>query len=118
MRERTACRVQRLVEPVAPRDRQLHVQAEPHAEGESPMITSVTSATMAMTSAVSIWGLALSGGGILLVIGLLVAIELLGSGKKPWHRSLRTALAVAAAPLTLVFAISILTKVSDIVAAG
>jgi hypothetical protein len=88
------------------------------AEKVSAMITSVTSATMTATSAVTGWGVALGAGGILLVIGLLIAMELLGAGTSGWQRSLRSALKVATAPLLVVFAVGIAARVAEILATG
>jgi hypothetical protein len=48
------------------------------------MITSVTSATVAATSAVVGWGVALGAGGALLVVGLLFALELIDATRS--HR--------------------------------
>lgn len=80
------------------------------------MITSITSATVTATSAVSGWGVALGAGGAILVIGLLIAMELLGDQSSAWQRSLRRALRVAMAPLGVVFAVGILVKVIAAVA--
>ncbi len=80
------------------------------------MITSVTSATATATSAVSGWAIALGGGGALLVIGLLIALELLGDSDSPRRRSLSRGLRVAAAPLLFVFVVSIVARAFSIVA--
>ncbi len=74
------------------------------------MITSVTSATVAATSAISGWGIALGAGGAILVIGLLIALELLGTGRTRFDSTLQTALKIAVAPLLIVFAVSVVAK--------
>ena len=74
------------------------------------MITSVTSATIAATSDVAGWGAVLGAGGAILVIGLLVALELLGTGPTQFHAGLRTGLKVAVSPLLIVFAVSVFAK--------
>ncbi len=74
------------------------------------MITSVTSATVVATSAVAGWGVALGAGGALLVIGLLIALELIGTGRTRFHTTLQTALRIAVSPLLIVFAVSIVAK--------
>lgn len=79
------------------------------------MITSVTSATATATSAASGWGVALGAGGALLVIGLLIALEVVGESS-PRRRSLRRGLRVAAAPLLFVFVVSIVARAFSIVA--
>lgn len=81
------------------------------------MITSVTSATIAATSAAAGWAAVLSAGGVLVVIGLLVALELLGTGTTSFHEGLRRALRVTVSPMLVVFAISISVKVLGILAA-
>lgn len=80
------------------------------------MITSVTSATVAATSAAAGWGVALGAGGALLVIGLLVAMELLGATDGPRLRTVRKLLFIATGPLLLVFAVSITAKAMAILA--
>ena len=74
------------------------------------MITSVTSATVAATSAVAGWGIALGVGGAILVIGLLIALELLGTTERPAAVRLRQFLRLTAGPLLVVFAVSVATK--------
>jgi hypothetical protein len=74
------------------------------------MITSVTSATVTATSAVAGWGIALAAGGAILVIGLLIALELLGTTDRPAAIRLRQFLRLTTAPLLVVFAISVGTK--------
>ena len=71
------------------------------------MITSVTSATVAATSAVVGWGVALGAGGALLVIGLLIALELLGPADSPRKRTTQRLLKVTMIPLLFVFAVSV-----------
>jgi hypothetical protein len=80
-------------------------------EGDHRLITSVTSATVAATSAVSGWGIALGAGGAIFVIGLLIALELVGTGKTRFHTTLQTALRIAVSPLLIVFAVSVAAKV-------
>lgn len=80
------------------------------------MITSVTSATATATSAISAWGIALGAGGALLVIGLLIALELVGSSDSPRRRGLRRGLRVAMAPLLFVFVVSIVARAFSVVA--
>lgn len=80
------------------------------------MITSVTSATATAASAASGWGIALGAGGALLVIGLLIALELLGDHDSARWRTLRRGLRVAAAPLLFVFVVSIVARAFSIVA--
>ncbi len=80
------------------------------------MITSVTSATVAATSSVAGWGVALGAGGALLVIGLLVALEMLGATDGPVSRIVARLLRVATGPLLVVFVVSILTKAMTILA--
>jgi hypothetical protein len=74
------------------------------------VITSVTSATVAATSAVAGWGIALGVGGAILVIGLLIALELLGTTERPAAVRLRQFLRLTAGPLLVVFAVSVATK--------
>ena len=74
------------------------------------MITSVTSASVVATSAVAGWGLALGAGGAILVIGLLLALELIGTGSTRFHSTLQTALRIAVSPLLIVFAVSVAAK--------
>jgi hypothetical protein len=74
------------------------------------LITSVTSATVAATAAISEWGVALGAGGAILVIGLLIALELIGTGRTRFHTTLQTALKIAVSPLLIVFAVSVLAK--------
>lgn len=71
------------------------------------MITSVTSATATATSAVAGWGIALGAGGAILVIGLLIALELLGPPDSPRKRTLQQLLRISTVPLLLVFAVSV-----------
>jgi len=80
------------------------------------LISSVTSATVTATSAVAGWGLALGAGGALLVIGLLIALELVGPGDRPWQRALQRGLRVSVAPLLVVFTVSIVAKALTILA--
>lgn len=82
------------------------------------MITSVTSATVAATSAAAGWGIALGAGGALLVVGLLIALELIGSGERnAFQSSLHRALRIAASPLLMVFAVSVVAKAISVLAA-
>ena len=81
------------------------------------LITSVTSATIAATSDVAGWAAVLSVGGALLVIGLLIALELLGTGPTRFHAGLRTALKIAVSPLFIVFAVSVAAKAFTALAA-
>jgi len=81
------------------------------------MITSVTSATVTATSAVAGWGIALGAGGAMLVIGLLIALDLLGDGERPWQQALRRSLRITAAPLVTVFAVGVAAKALEILAA-
>jgi hypothetical protein len=74
------------------------------------MISSVTSATVTATSTVAGWGVVLGAAGAILVIGLLIAIELLGATHAPWQRSLQRVLRVSTSPLLFVFAISVSVK--------
>ena len=74
------------------------------------MITSVTSATAAATSVVASWGLTLAVGGALLVIGMLIALDVLGDAQTGWRAGLRRAIRIATAPLIFVFALSIVAK--------
>lgn len=80
------------------------------------VITSVTSATVVATSAVAGWGVALGAGGALLVIGLLVALEMLGATDGPVGQVVARLLRVATGPLLVVFAVSIVTKAVTILA--
>lgn len=80
------------------------------------MITSVTSATVVATSAVAGWGVALGAGGAILVIGLLIALELLGATKGPAGLTVQRLLRVATGPLLVVFVVSIATKTLTILA--
>ncbi len=77
--------------------------------GEPKLITSVTSATIA-ASAMASWGVALGAGGVVLVLGFLVAIELIGGAETVWWAGLRDALKVCIPPLVFVFAISVIAK--------
>jgi hypothetical protein len=77
------------------------------------MITSVTSATV---TAIATWGVALGAGGAIFVIGLLIALELLGTSDRPRARAVQQMLRVATGPLLLVFAVSIVTKALTILA--
>jgi len=45
-----------------------------------------------------------------LVIGMLIAIELLGVTERPWQRSLKRLLRVSTAPLVFVFVVSLAAK--------
>jgi hypothetical protein len=74
------------------------------------LITSVTSASDVATSAVAGWGVALGAGGAILVIGLLIALELIGTGSTRFHWTLQTALRIAVSPLLIVFAVSVAAK--------
>jgi hypothetical protein len=74
------------------------------------MITSVTSATVAATSAAAGFGVALGAGGALFVIGLLVALELIGPAKHGWQSALQRGLRIATGPLAVVFVVSIAAK--------
>jgi hypothetical protein len=74
------------------------------------MITSVTSSTIASTSAAAGWVAVLSAGGALLVIGLLIALELLGATDRPGGMLLQRSLRVTTVPLVVVFAVSIAVK--------
>jgi hypothetical protein len=74
------------------------------------LITSVTTASVAATSGVAGWGIALGAGGAVFVIGLLIALELMGPGRDRFHSTLRSALRIAMAPLMIVFVVSIVTK--------
>ncbi len=80
------------------------------------MITSITSATVAATSAIAGWGVALGAGGAVLVIGLLIALELLGTGRSRFQSTLRTALRIAVSPLLIVFAVSVAAKAMAVLA--
>jgi hypothetical protein len=80
------------------------------------VITSVTSATIAATSAVSGWGVMLGAGGAILVIGLLIALELLGATNHPRGALLQRLLRVTTAPLVTVFGISVAVKALTILA--
>jgi hypothetical protein len=71
--------------------------------------TSITSATIAASS-IAGWGVVLGAGGAVLVIGLLIALELLGASDRPRGMLLQRLLRVATVPLVTVFAVSILTK--------
>lgn len=82
------------------------------------MITSVTSATVTATSAVAGWGIALAAGGAILVIGLLIALELLGTTDRPAAIRLRQFLRLTTTPLLVVFAVSVATKAFVILAAS
>ena len=74
------------------------------------MITTVTTASIAATSAVSGWGVALGAGGAILVISLLIALELIGTGRTRFLVTLQTALRIAVSPLLIVFAVSVAAK--------
>lgn len=76
------------------------------------MTTTVTTATTAATSAIAGWAVALGAGGVLLVIGLLIAMELLGTSSQPWQQSLRRVLRIATAPLAVVFLVGVVVKMS------
>jgi hypothetical protein len=80
------------------------------------MVTSVTSATFTATADLAGWGIALGAGGAILVIGLLIALEMLGATERPTGLILRRLLLVATGPLLLVFAVSMTTKVLTILA--
>ena len=79
------------------------------------MITSVTSATIAATSAIAGWGVILGAGGAILVIGLLIALELLGATTRPNGLVLQRLLRVTTVPLLSVFAVSVATKALTII---
>jgi hypothetical protein len=81
------------------------------------VITSVTSATVAATSAASGFGILLGAGGALFVIGLLVALELLSPDARGSQRVLRRSLKIATGPLLIVFAVSVAAKILDTLAA-
>ena len=81
------------------------------------MITSVTSATITATSAVAGFGVALGVGGALFVIGLLIALELIGPAEHGWQLALRHGLRIATAPLLIVFVVSVAAKALSILAA-
>jgi hypothetical protein len=74
------------------------------------LITSVTSASVVATSAIAGWGVALGAGGALLVIGLLIGLELIGTGGTRFHSTLQTALRIAVSPLLIVFVVSVAAK--------
>jgi hypothetical protein len=74
------------------------------------LITSVTSVTVTATSAVAEWGVALGAGGAILVIALLIALELVGTGRTRFHTTLQTALKIAVSPLLIVFAVGVVAK--------
>jgi len=74
------------------------------------LITSITTASVAATSAVSGWGVVLGAGGALLVIGLLIALELIGTSRSRFMTTLQTALRIAVSPLLIVFAVSVAAK--------
>ncbi|MGH2477318.1 MAG: hypothetical protein ACRDIL_18855 [Candidatus Limnocylindrales bacterium] len=80
------------------------------------MITSVTSATIAATSAIAGWGVMLGAGGAIVVIGLLIALELLGVTDRPSLLVVKRLLRVTTAPLLSVFAVSVATKALTILA--
>lgn len=80
------------------------------------MITSVTSATVAATSAAAGWGVALGAGGALFVIGLLMALELINPEGRGWQSALQRNLRIAAAPLLIVFVVSIVARALVILA--
>ena len=80
------------------------------------MITTVTTATVAATSVIG-WGIALGAGGAFLVLGLLIALELIGSGDGSTFRSsLHRAMRIAAPPLLIVFAVSVAAKAISVLA--
>lgn len=74
------------------------------------MITSVTAATIAATSTIAGWGVILGAGGAVLVVGLLIAIELLGATDRPNGVLMQRLLRVSTVPLVTVFAVSIVVK--------
>ena len=80
------------------------------------MITSVTSASVAATSAIAVWGVALGAGGAILVIGLLIAMDLLGATQAPRLQVVRKLLLITTGPLVLVFVVSIVAKAMAILA--
>ncbi|MHB8674782.1 MAG: hypothetical protein ACYDAK_14030 [Candidatus Limnocylindrales bacterium] len=80
------------------------------------MITSVTSATVAATSAAAGFGVALGAGGALFVIGLLVALELIGPADRGWQIALQRGLRIATGPLVVVFVVSVAAKALAILA--
>jgi hypothetical protein len=80
------------------------------------MITSVTSATVTATSAIAGWGVALGAGGAILVIGLLIVLELLGTGRGRFQSTLKMALRIAVSPLLIVFAVSVVAKAMAVLA--
>ncbi len=81
------------------------------------MITSVTSATATATSATAGWGVALGAGGAMLVIGLLIALELLGPPDSPRKRAVQQLLRISTIPLLLVFGVSVSARVLAILGA-
>jgi hypothetical protein len=81
------------------------------------MITSVTSATEFATSASSGWATALGVGGAILLIGLLVARELLGPGQGPIRTATERVLRIMTGPLLVVFAVSVAVRAIAIILA-
>lgn len=82
------------------------------------MITSVTSATIAATSAVIGWGVALGAGGALLVVGLLFSLELVDAGASARRPVLHRTLRAITMPLLIVFAVSVATRGASILLLG
>ena len=79
-------------------------------KGDAAMITSVTSATVAATSAVASWGLALGAGGVLLVWACLLPLNSSARMRPGWKRGLRHGLKIGTGPLLFVFAVSVIVK--------
>jgi hypothetical protein len=74
------------------------------------VITSVTAATVAATSAVAGWGTILGAGGAVLVLVLLVALKVLRATGRPQDALVERLLRVSAIPLLTVFAVSIVAR--------
>lgn len=81
------------------------------------MITSVTSATVGAASDMAGLGATLGAGGAILVIGLLVAMDLLGASQAPRLMGVRKLLLIITGPLVLVFVVSVAAKAMAILAA-
>lgn len=80
------------------------------------MITSITSATVAATSAVAGWGVALGAGGAIGVISLLLLLEVMGTGTSRFQSTLRSTLRIAVSPLLIVFGVSVAVKAFTVLA--
>ena len=78
------------------------------------MITSVTSATVAATSAVVGWGVALGAGGALLVVGLLFALELIDASRSHRRPVLHRVVRSITVPLLIVFFVSVAARSATI----